>query len=100
MADGKISRAEVEKLAQLARLELDEGQTALLVRDLDQILDYVAQLKAVEAVGDLEAQLPSEAVNVLREDELPEAVSGAAVEELIKAAPKNDGKFIRVKKIL
>jgi aspartyl-tRNA(Asn)/glutamyl-tRNA(Gln) amidotransferase subunit C len=47
----RISRAEVERIAHLARLRLTEAEAADAARRLDAILDYVAQLEAVDTGG-------------------------------------------------
>jgi aspartyl-tRNA(Asn)/glutamyl-tRNA(Gln) amidotransferase subunit C len=44
----RISRAEVERIAHLARLSLTEPEAAEMTRQLEAILDYVAQLDAVD----------------------------------------------------
>jgi aspartyl-tRNA(Asn)/glutamyl-tRNA(Gln) amidotransferase subunit C len=44
----RISRAEVERIAHLARLRLDEAEATQMTRQLEAILDYVAQLDAVD----------------------------------------------------
>jgi len=46
-----VSRKDVEKIAALAELELDGAAAAELVRQLDRILDYVAQLGEVHGDG-------------------------------------------------
>ena len=44
----RISRAEVERVAHLARLRLDAAEADAMTRQLEAILDYVAQLDAVD----------------------------------------------------
>jgi aspartyl-tRNA(Asn)/glutamyl-tRNA(Gln) amidotransferase subunit C len=44
----KISRAEVEHIADLARLELGVGEIEKLQSDLSQILEYVEQLNELD----------------------------------------------------
>lgn len=44
----RISRAEVERIAHLARLRLDDAELEDARRRLEAILDYVAQLEAVD----------------------------------------------------
>jgi len=40
----KLTREQVEKVALLARLELDEGELATMTAQLGQIVEYVEQL--------------------------------------------------------
>jgi aspartyl-tRNA(Asn)/glutamyl-tRNA(Gln) amidotransferase subunit C len=47
----RISRAELERIARLARLRLDDAEAADAMLRLEAILDYVAQLDAVETTG-------------------------------------------------
>lgn len=43
----RITREEVSRVAELARLRLGEGEREALMRDLDAILDYAEQLNAL-----------------------------------------------------
>jgi len=47
----RISRADVEAVAALAHLELDEAEIELFVPQLDGILDYVDQLTRIDTRG-------------------------------------------------
>jgi aspartyl-tRNA(Asn)/glutamyl-tRNA(Gln) amidotransferase subunit C len=47
----RISRAEVERVAHLARLRLDAAEAVALTRQLEAILDYVALLDGVDTEG-------------------------------------------------
>ncbi len=47
----RISRAELERIARLARLRLDDAEAEDARSRLDAILDYVAQLDAVDTAG-------------------------------------------------
>lgn len=47
-----ISRAELERIADLAALELDPAQLAPLAAQLARILEYVARLDAVSPTAD------------------------------------------------
>lgn len=81
-----ISPEEVKNLAGLARLRLSEAEIAKLPQDLDAILAYVGELKAVTGTVETE-QVLGENYNRLRED--------------INPLPSRDsGDYVRVKKIL
>ena len=45
----RVSRGDVEKIAALAELQVDEAAAVELERQLSRILDYVAQLGEVQA---------------------------------------------------
>lgn len=47
----RISPEDVERTADLARLSLSAEEVAALTRDLDQILDHVDQLQALDTAG-------------------------------------------------
>jgi aspartyl-tRNA(Asn)/glutamyl-tRNA(Gln) amidotransferase subunit C len=47
----RISRAEVERIAHLAKLRLDDAEAEDALLRLEAILDYVAQLDAVDTHG-------------------------------------------------
>src|SRR5262245_55502662 len=47
----RISRAELERIARLARIRLDEAEATDAMLRLEAILDYVAQLEQVDTNG-------------------------------------------------
>ena len=47
----RISRAEVERIAHLAKLRLDPAEVEDALLRLEAVLDYVAQLEAVDTQG-------------------------------------------------
>lgn len=92
-----ISPEEINNLANLARLKLDEAQEDALGQDLENILGYVAQLKEA---GELKGKVTSHlAVNVLREDKETHE-PGKFSPKLVEAAPKHNGEYLKVKKII
>ena len=90
-----ISREEIDNLANLARLELDDTQKESLTKDLESILGYFEQLKEVEGLDKVEAA-NHVAPNVIREDK----IINESNQKLVEAAPKHNGQYVRVKKIL
>lgn len=50
MADA-LTRADVERIAELAHLELTEDETVTFARQLGQILDYARQVQALDTSG-------------------------------------------------
>jgi len=63
-----LDRAEVEKIAHLARLALDEDQAAGLAAELSRILDLVDQMSAADTEGVLPMAHPLEMSQRLRPD--------------------------------
>jgi len=89
---------DVEKLARLSRIALTADEKESLRKDMDSILDYVAQVQTVSAELVLEKKAGM-LRNVMREDANPHE-SGIFTEALLRAAPQREGNYIRVKKIL
>ena len=93
----RISADDVRKVAQLARLELPGESIATFTPQLERILDFVAQLEAIDTEGLPLTTRAVEVTNVTREDSVtPTPVR----EELLDQAPQREGDFFRVPKIL
>lgn len=92
-----IEKKDIEHLAKLSRIELDEASVEGLTKDIENILRYVDQLRAVST--DLEEKKAGKNRNVLREDENPHE-TGIYTEKLLKEAPYSKDGFIKVKNIL
>ncbi len=65
-----VSRDEVEHIAQLASLAVDEESLRTLTEQIGQILDYVAQLDQVDSAAESAAFRPGPAQAPLRPDEV------------------------------
>jgi aspartyl-tRNA(Asn)/glutamyl-tRNA(Gln) amidotransferase subunit C len=87
----KLSRAEVEHVAQLAQLGLSEEEKALFQEQLSSILEYAERLQALDtaAIPPTATVLPVE--NVMREDEVQPSLPRADV--LANAPAVEDGCF-------
>ena len=86
---------DVENLAELARLELNEEEKTQLLKDMEGILDYVKQVESVE-VEDSGSHF--DAFNVWREDK--EEQRDFSKDGIIKQFPDSQDNFLKVKKIL
>ncbi len=93
----EISKEQVEHVAKLARLEVNEDEKAMFARQLSAILTYMDQLKEVETAGvePTATVLPTE--NVFREDGVRPSL---LQEQALANAPDRAEGFIRVPKIL
>jgi aspartyl-tRNA(Asn)/glutamyl-tRNA(Gln) amidotransferase subunit C len=93
----KITRAEVEHIADLARLELAEDEIQRLQADLSQILEYVDQLNQLDTTA-----VPPTARVVAREDVLREDVTRPSLspEEVLANAPQAEEGYFRVHAVL
>ncbi|MEZ0293799.1 MAG: Asp-tRNA(Asn)/Glu-tRNA(Gln) amidotransferase subunit GatC [Solirubrobacteraceae bacterium] len=93
----KITLAEVEHVARLARLALDADEKERMRSQLDAILGYVEQLRRVNTDGVEPTAHVLPLVNVLRDDEVRPSYP---VEAMLANAPDaQDGQF-RVPRIL
>lgn len=97
MADEQISIDDVQKVAKLARLALDEPKARKFAGQLQNILKYVDKIGQLDTAGvePMAHALPLH--NVLREDVVEPSLS---IEEALRNAPETDGRFFKVPKII
>ena len=93
----KISSDEVKKVAQLARLELNENEIQNHAKQLEKILEYIKQLEKIDTENIACTTRAIEVVNVLRKDEQKDYENS---EELLDLAPSREDKFFKVPKII
>ena len=93
----RITRAEVEHVAQLARLALDEDEIVALTEELGAIVDYAAQVSALDTHDVPPTAHPLPVVNVFRPDV---ARPGLPRAEVLAAAPQAQENRFRVPRIL
>ncbi|UCE05642.1 MAG: Asp-tRNA(Asn)/Glu-tRNA(Gln) amidotransferase subunit GatC [bacterium] len=92
-----ITKAEVEKIAKLAKLKFTEDEKEKLTEELAQIIAYVEKLDEL----DLENVAPTPHVlnlkNIMRDDEVR---SGLSQEEALMNAPARHSGFFSVPKVI
>ncbi|MFA6552559.1 MAG: Asp-tRNA(Asn)/Glu-tRNA(Gln) amidotransferase subunit GatC [Candidatus Paceibacterota bacterium] len=93
-----IKTEEIEKLAALSRIAMSVEEKESIRKDIDGILDYVAQIKEISAEN-ISSNGEGLIKNVMREDENPNA-SGECTDALLSEAPAKKGNYVKVKKIL
>lgn len=87
----RISRDDVERMAHLARLRLDDDQIERFTSQLVAILDHAEDLAILDLDGVPPTALPLNLENVLRADEPGPTLSQ---QEALAAAPAaEDGRF-------
>ncbi len=91
-----ITKEEVKNLADLARLEITPDELEKMTSEIDSILGYVGVVQKFS--GDNEREIPK-LRNVMRED-TPTNKPNEYKEDLLKNAPKREGDYLVVKKIL
>ncbi len=92
-----LSRAQVEHIAKLARLNLTSDEIDKYTRELTVILTYVDQLQAVDTTGVEPKNQFISAENVFRED-IPEP--SLSCDEALRNAPDRDGEYFHVPKVI
>ena len=93
----RITRDEVEHVAQLARLALTAEEIEALTHDLGAILDHAAEVSALDTSEVPPTAHPLPLANVVRPDVVRPSVPR---DEVLAAAPEaEDGRF-RVPRIL
>lgn len=93
----KITRAEVEHVGHLARLALSEEELSSLTGDMDAILDYVAQLDALDTDGIIPTAHAVPMENAFRSDEIR---PGFTPEQALINAPEKTANAFRVKRVI
>jgi aspartyl-tRNA(Asn)/glutamyl-tRNA(Gln) amidotransferase subunit C len=97
----RVAVEDVKRVAELAYLELSPDEETRMQRDLNAILDYVAQLNeldtsAVEPMAQV-AEVLGNASTSLRADTPVKCLQREAV---MAAAPETDGVFFKVPKVI
>ena len=98
-----ITIDEIEKLTTLSRLSLSHDEKELMRDEFDSILNYIDSIQKISTASTKRARSIVATVNVMREDTPLDGrphESGIFTEALVSAAPKREGNYIKVKKIL
>ncbi|HET6305197.1 MAG TPA: Asp-tRNA(Asn)/Glu-tRNA(Gln) amidotransferase subunit GatC [Myxococcota bacterium] len=93
----RISRDEVLRVADLARLSLDDVEAGALAAQLDTILAYAEVVRSVDTEGVAPTAHPLPVRMVLREDR---AEPPLPPEEALANAPEREGSAFVVPKVL
>ena len=91
-----ISREDIKKLADLARIHLTEAEEEKLASDLQSILGYVEKLKEVDISGVPEMTHAVESKNIFREDRVLEKEE---VILLVEQFPEEERRYLKVKQV-
>ena len=93
----RITREEVERIADLARLELSAAECDRMTADLATMLDYVEELRALDTTGVGPTAQAGRADASLRDDAV---VPGLSPGEAVAAAPRAAGTTFIVPKVI
>ncbi|MHB1864588.1 MAG: Asp-tRNA(Asn)/Glu-tRNA(Gln) amidotransferase subunit GatC [Candidatus Saccharimonadales bacterium] len=94
----KLSRDDVLKLAQLARIKLTDLESDNFANEITKILDYVGQLKDVDVSGLKPTNHVTGLSNVWREDKVIDY--GYSKDQLLKNVPKVKNHHIQVGRMI
>lgn len=92
-----IKKIDVEYVAKLARVLLNEEEKALFQKQLEEIVDYVNDISRVDVTGVQPMAHSTASQNVFRRDE---SRVGLDRETVLKNAPVHDGQQLLVPKIV
>jgi aspartyl-tRNA(Asn)/glutamyl-tRNA(Gln) amidotransferase subunit C len=90
----KLTRAQVQHVAQLARLGLTDEEMEALASELSSILEYIDQLEQLDTSSIAPTAQVGELVDVMRDDEVQPSLD---VEEALANAPSREGNYFRVR---
>ncbi|MEP6676004.1 MAG: Asp-tRNA(Asn)/Glu-tRNA(Gln) amidotransferase subunit GatC [Ferruginibacter sp.] len=93
----EVNDALVEKIAHLARLQVNEADKETVRNDLQKMISFVEKLNELDTTGVKPLLHMSDSVNILRADD----VKGSISRELgLKNAPLHDEQFFKVPKVI
>lgn len=92
-----FSEDDIRKLAELAQLRLEPDEAARAATDLRSLLDYVAQLQAIDVAGASETVHLGGPASSLRPDV---ARPGLPRHLLLRGAPSSDSGLFEVPRVL
>lgn len=93
----KITVADVEHVARLARLELTPGEKELFAGQMGAILGYVEKLKGLDTDGIVPTSHAVPMENAFREDSTQASIG---LEKALANAPARNGSFFAVPKVI
>lgn len=98
----KVTVVDVERVAELAHLKLTPNETQDMLRDLNAILDYVAELNELDTTGvqplaQVQELKDAAGQSVLRSDVVLPSLDRSIV---MSQAPETDQAFFKVPKVI
>lgn len=92
-----ITRELLDKIAHLARLEIQEEEAEKLMTDMNAIIAWIDKLKEVNTEGVEPLTSMSHELNAFREDVVQQELTR---EDALKNAPHHNGQHFRVPKVI
>lgn len=94
----KLTKGQIEQIAELARLALSEKEKKIYAEQLSVVLDYIDMLNEVDTEGVAETCQVTGLEDVVRADEVHEC-SDAVRRKLIGLFPERSGDQLKVKAV-
>lgn len=94
----KLTAKEIDKIAQLSRLELSEKEKKMYAEQLSVVFDYVKMLDQVDTEDVAETCQVTGLEDVVRKDEVKECDEETR-QKLIEQFPEKIGDLLKVKKV-
>ncbi len=95
----RITSDDVRKVAKLSRLDIPDDDVEKYSNQLEDILEYIAQLERIDTTNVPPTTRAVEVVNVFRDDNVKTS-SNDIRDQLLSLAPEREGEFYKVPKIL
>lgn len=91
-----INKQTLDKLAELARVEISSEKEEKLLSDLKNILGHFSELKEVDTAGIDPMNGGTNLFNIIRDDEIIEKDLQKKADNLINAFPEKEDRFLKV----
>lgn len=92
-----LSREEVRRVAELARLEFSDEEEARMADEMSRILDYVDKLEELDTSGVPPMSHVLDVTNVYRADEVERRIDQ---EQALEPAPESENGYFVVPKVV
>ncbi|NCD69851.1 Asp-tRNA(Asn)/Glu-tRNA(Gln) amidotransferase subunit GatC [Mucilaginibacter agri] len=93
----KITEDTVDKIAHLARLEVNANEKEQLMADMSRILSFMEKLNEIDTSNVEPLVYMTEEVNTFREDVVKEVITH---EEALQNAPEHDENYFLIPKVI
>ncbi len=91
-----MTNEDIQKLGELAKIEIKPEEAEKFKKDFDSILGYIKHIESVD-LGDVS---PEYLVKNVARDDKAKNTPGQFSDDLLASAPNTENRFIKVKKIL
>jgi aspartyl-tRNA(Asn)/glutamyl-tRNA(Gln) amidotransferase subunit C len=93
----KISEKNVEHIAWLAKIELEEDEIKLFTKQFNSIFEYFEKINELDTDSVSPTYHALDIVNALRDDEIKPSLS---IDETLKNAPIKERRYFKAPKII